>query len=140
MVLWTRSLKGCGASKRLLEGAREVFWRPSGSLLEPCGGSLGLLGGILGALSPKKPPRIPKEGPKSSPRRPQEALRGPRRPPKGSQETPKKAQEATKAPPKPHTKKNRKTLKMMTLCRKINDFEGPKAPQMSPNQANKIEN
>ena len=88
MVLWTRFLKGCGDSKRLLGGVREVFWRPLGSHLEPSGGSLGHLGGILGALSPKKPPRIPEEGPKSSPRRPQEALRG-------SQETPKKAQEAT---------------------------------------------
>ena len=96
MIRWTLSLKGCGASKRLLEGGREVFWRLSGSLLEPCGGSLGLLGGTLGALSPKKPPRIPKEGPKSSPRRPQEASRGP----EGRQKSPKRPPRRPKRPSK----------------------------------------
>ena len=65
MVLWTRSWKPFGALKKHLGGLREVFWRPSGSLLEPCVGSLGRLGSILDALSSKMPPRIAKERPNS---------------------------------------------------------------------------
>ena len=65
MVLWTRSWKPFGALKKHLGRLREVFWRPSGSLLEPCVGSLGRLGSILDALSSKMSPRIPKESPKS---------------------------------------------------------------------------
>ena len=129
-----------GALKRPLGGVWDAFWRPLGTLLEPCGCSLGRFGRILDAWASKMPSRIPEGGTKSSLRWPREAPRRPKRARKGSQETLKGPRRLPNNPKTTFKLKLRKTSKMTVFLMKINDFWGRPPQNQGQNNRKNQEN